>query len=122
MDAFSAALVLFEIFSVVLGIALLYWWTNKEASEAEASIQNNLTEEDVMNIMVKEAKEALKKNMINKPTLVGGILKRETTLELQSIVVYHATRVGIARHSQFRRERRAFFADKNWAKYRSIIK
>lgn len=121
MDVFSIALVFFEIFTVVIGILLLYWWTNKEAIESSAAMPNYLTEQDVMNNMVKEADEAMKRNLICRPAHLGGFLKRETTLELQSIVVYHATRVGIAKQAQFRRDRRAFFADKNWRRYRSLI-
>ena len=52
MDVFSIALIFFEIFTVVIGIFLLYWWTNKEAIESSAEMPNYLTEQDVMNNMV----------------------------------------------------------------------
>lgn len=110
-----------EALIVIVGIALLYWWTNKQAEEANAAMPKHLTESDFMANMVKDGDATMKQSAINRTAQVGGVLPRDTTIELQFIIVYHATRVGISKQARFRSERRAFFADKNWKKYRSVI-
>ena len=55
----SVALTVLEIVLVALGLALLYWWTNKEAIEANQNLQNSLpaTEEEYLKLMVRTVNE-----------------------------------------------------------------
>ncbi len=58
----------FEILLVALGLSLLYWWTNKEAEEANQNMQKSLlaSENDYLDIMIEAAKAtpSLSKNMM----------------------------------------------------------
>ena len=53
---FSAALATLEVILVLVGIYLLYWWTNKEANEANKNLQDAMPakEEDYLKLMVKK--------------------------------------------------------------------
>ena len=122
---FSEALASLEILLVLLGVGLLYWWTNKEANEANKNLQDKMpaTEEDYLVMMMNAAKSNEKLNpvVLARQTVLSGYLQRNTTCEVQQLAVYHAARVGIARQARFRSERRAFFSDKNWKRYRAVI-
>ena len=79
---FSVFLAGFEAIVVVVGLALLYWWTNKQAEEANAAMPKHLTEQDYLVAMTKQADQAIKQNAINRSTLVSGVLSRDTTIQL----------------------------------------
>ena len=51
---FSLGLAIFEVVLVGLGICLLYWWTNKQATEAAINLQKTFTasEEDYLKHMI----------------------------------------------------------------------
>ena len=53
----SIALASLEIVLILLGIGLLYWWTNKEANEAGKRLNDRLlaSEEDYLKLMVRTA-------------------------------------------------------------------
>ena len=74
-------------------------------------------------MLEKAGKESrLSKLSLHKQIILNnGMLKRDTTCMLQSLIIYHATRVGINMQSKFRSNRRAYFADNNWTKYRTLI-
>lgn len=88
-------------------------------------MQNSLpmSEDEYLKLMLKtvDQMDNLKPVLLARQVLVSGQLKRETVCELQNLLIYHATRVGIARQARFRQERRAFFADSNWKRYRMVI-
>ena len=119
----SVTLAAVEILLIVLGVYLLYWWTNREASDAQQNLKNSMpaTEEDFMVRMIESAsqEEKLKKAILQRQLIINnGIFKRDTTVLIQYHIIYQATSVGIALQNMFRSNRRAYFADKNWQKYR----
>ena len=124
---FSAALATLEVILVLVGIYLLYWWTNKEANEANKNLQDAMPakEEDYLKLMVKKASEnkPLLMSLVATKALTGasGHFRKNTVQDLQSLIVYHATRVGISLQAQFRRERRELFAIKKWPQYKKLI-
>jgi len=50
-----------------------------------------------------------------------GLLPRKTALDLQCLVIYYSTRTGMSAMRHERRERRAYFADKHWKRYKQAI-
>ena len=122
----SVTLAAVEILLIVLGVYLLYWWTNREATDAQQNLKNSMpaTEEDFMVRMIESAsqEEKLKKTILQRQLIINnGIFKRDTTVLIQYHIIYQATSVGIALQNMFRSNRRAYFADKNWQKYRQLI-
>ena len=124
---FSVALATLEVVLVLVGIYLLYWWTNKEATEANKNLQDAMPgrEEDYLKLMVKKASEnkPLIMSLVATKALTGasGHLRKNTVQDIQSLIVYYATRVGISMQAQFRRERRELFAIQKWSQYRKLI-
>ena len=58
-----------------------------------------MTEEEYLKLMIKTVNQMpnLQPVVCARQVLITGLLKRETVCELQSLLIYHATRVGIAK-------------------------
>ena len=56
----SVALTCLEIVLIVAGLALLYWWTNKEAIEAGQNLQKAMpvTEDEYLQLMTKSVMQS----------------------------------------------------------------
>ena len=67
---YETGLALVEILLVVLGLYLLHWWTNKEASETNSKLHSQmaLSESSYMQLMVDAAKTSasLQPNMLRR--------------------------------------------------------
>ena len=117
-----------EVILVVVFLYALYLWTYNENAnliltgnkDGRKSFEREarMTEQDYMELMQKTIDQEIHKKIEKSPV---GLLRRQSVQDLQSVVIYYATRAGMYPTMESRKQRRVAYAAKDWRKYRSLV-